>query len=180
MLVCGAGIAVEVGEVAEEAVARGWTVDVTATASALDIADVAALARISGRPVRTTYGYAPDGTRVSPVADALLVVPATFNTINKLALGIADTYPLSSVAEVIGRGVPTVVVPAVNSALASRAPYRRAVRSLRAEGVRFAADGFEGLDLLESVRRPKSAGSRRAGTPQRNPAVGDTGFPPTP
>ena len=33
---------------------------------------------------------------------------------NKLALGIADTYALSSVAEVIGRGVPTVVVPAVD------------------------------------------------------------------
>ncbi|MFI5491779.1 flavoprotein [Actinoplanes sp. NPDC051859] len=153
ILVCGAGNAAVVGDVIAEAVARGWTVDVTATASAVGLADVAALARLSGRPVRTTYEYAPDGRRVSPVADALLVVPATFNTINKLALGIADTYPLSSVAEVIGRGVPTVVVPAVNSALASRVPYQQAVRALQAEGVRFAVDGFAGLDLLAGVRK---------------------------
>jgi hypothetical protein len=66
----------------------------------------------------------------------LIVAPATFNTVNKLALGIADTYALSSVAEVIGRGVPTVVVPFVNAALASRAPFRRSVEMLRMEGVR--------------------------------------------
>ncbi|MFI7597474.1 flavoprotein [Actinoplanes sp. NPDC049681] len=159
ILVCGAGSAAAVAGVVEAAVARGWSVDITATANALTMIDAPALTRISGRPIRTTYGYAADGTRVSPVADALLAVPATFNTINKLALGIADTYPLSSVAEVIGRGVPVVVVPAVNAALAARAPYRRAVASLRDEGVLFAGDGFEALDLLEGVRRMENAGS---------------------
>lgn len=153
ILVCGAGSAGTVGEVVGAAVARGWSVDITATANAVAMIDAPALIRISGRPIRTTYEYAPDGTRVSPVADALLAVPATFNTISKLALGIADTYPLSSVAEVIGRGVPVVVVPAVNAALATRAPYQRAVASLREEGVLFAGDGIEGLDLLEGVRR---------------------------
>lgn len=86
--------------------------------------------------MRTVYKFAPDGSRVSPPADALIVAPATYNTINKLALGIADTYPLSSVAEAIGRGVPTVIVPAVNTALAARHPFQRAIASLRDEGVR--------------------------------------------
>ncbi|GLZ01269.1 hypothetical protein Acsp02_85200 [Actinoplanes sp. NBRC 103695] len=49
---------------------------------------------------------------------------------------IADTYPLTSVAELIGRGIPTVVVPFVNAALAARAPFQRALANLRAEGVR--------------------------------------------
>jgi hypothetical protein len=38
-------------------------------------------------------------------------------------------------AETTGLGVPTVVLPFVNTALASRVPFRRSVESLRAEGV---------------------------------------------
>jgi phosphopantothenoylcysteine synthetase/decarboxylase len=145
VVVCGGGPAGAVTRLVAAAGERGWAVDVTATQNALEFLDVAEIARISGKPVRTTYKFAPDGSRISPPADALIVAPATFNTINKLALGIADTYPLSSVAEVIGRGVPTVVVPSVNSALAARAPFRRSVESLRAEGVRVLlgpADGW--------------------------------------
>jgi phosphopantothenoylcysteine synthetase/decarboxylase len=152
ILVCGAGSAEQSPDLVRAAVAQGWTVDVTATANALVMIDADELERLSGRPVRTTYGYAPDGTRVSPKADALIVAPATFNTINKLALGIADTYPLSSVAEVIGRRVPMVVVPAVNAALASRAPYRKAVEALQEEGVLFAADGVTALERLRVLR----------------------------
>jgi hypothetical protein len=39
-------------------------------------------------------------------------------------------------AETTGLGIPVVVLPFVNTALAGRAPFRRAVESLRAEGVR--------------------------------------------
>ncbi|HET6479550.1 MAG TPA: flavoprotein [Actinoplanes sp.] len=144
---------------------RGWTVDVTATKNALEFIDPSQVARVSGRPIRTTYKFAPDGTRISPPADAMIVAPATFNTINKLAHGIADTYPLSSMADVIGRGVPTVLVPAVNEPLAARRPFRRALDELRAEGVRVLfgpGDGWlpgstepfpwiKALDLVEDV-----------------------------
>jgi phosphopantothenoylcysteine synthetase/decarboxylase len=145
VVVCGGGAAADVVRLVEAATARGWTVDVTATRTALEFVDAAEVARASGKPVRTTYKFAADGTRITPAADAVIVAPATFNTINKLALGIADTYALSSVADVIGRGVPTVVVPAVNEALAARRPFRRALDELRAEGVRVLfgpADGW--------------------------------------
>jgi phosphopantothenoylcysteine synthetase/decarboxylase len=148
VVVCGGGAAAGVGTLIVAAAGRGWAVDVTATQNALEFIDVAEVVRASGKPVRTTYKFAPDGRRISPPADALIVAPATFNTVNKLAAGIADTYALSSVAEVIGRGVPTVVVPAVNSALASRLPFRNAVQSLRSEGVRVLLgpeDGWEPL-----------------------------------
>jgi phosphopantothenoylcysteine synthetase/decarboxylase len=148
VVVCGGSVAAGVGRLIDEAVGRGWTVDVTATESALEFLDAGEVIRASGKPLRTTYKFAPDGTRISPPADALIVAPATFNTINKLACGIADTYPLSSVAEAIGRGVPTVIVPAVNTALASRRPFRRALEELRAERVRIlfgADDGWEPL-----------------------------------
>jgi phosphopantothenoylcysteine synthetase/decarboxylase len=136
VVVCGGGPAAGVVGLIKEATARGWSVDVTATESALAFFDASEVRRASGKPVRTTYKFAADGRRISPAADALIVAPATYNTINKLALGIADTYPLSSIAEVIGRGVPTVVVPAVNTALAARRPFRHALAELRAEGVR--------------------------------------------
>src|SRR3954452_23183643 len=131
-VVCGGGPAGEVIRLVTAAGERGWKVDVTATRNALEFLDVAEVARASGRPVRTTYKFAADGSRISPAADAMIVAPATFNTINKLALGIADTYALSSLADVIGRGVPTVVVPAVNEALAARRPFRKALDELRA------------------------------------------------
>ncbi len=61
-------------------------------------------------------------------------------------------------AETTGIGVPTIVLPFVNSALARRAPFRRSVESLRAEGVRIllGPGGFEphaprtGGDLIGS------------------------------
>ena len=136
VVVSGGRTATDVCRLIGAATGRGWTVDVTATRSALEFIDPAEVARACGKPVRTTYKFAADGTRISPRADAMIIAPATFNTINKLALGIADNYVLSSIADVIGRGVPTVVVPAVNEALANRRPFRHALDELRAEGVR--------------------------------------------
>jgi hypothetical protein len=66
----------------------------------------------------------------------IIVAPATYNTINKWAQGISDTYALGILAETTGMHVPVVVLPFVNSALAERAPFRRSVEDLRREGVR--------------------------------------------
>jgi hypothetical protein len=68
-------------------------------------------------------------------ADAIIVAPATYNTINKWAQGISDTYALGILAQTTALGVPIVVLPFVNSALAARAPFRRSIEELRREGV---------------------------------------------
>jgi hypothetical protein len=52
------------------------------------------------------------------MAPGFKVAPATYNTINKWAQGISDTYPLSVLAELIGLSVPTVVVPACRCCMA--------------------------------------------------------------
>jgi phosphopantothenoylcysteine synthetase/decarboxylase len=148
VVVCGCWAAAGVGRLIDAAVSRGWSVDVTATGNGLDFVDAEEIARASGKPVRITYTFAPDRSRTSPPADAMIVAPATYNTVNKLACGIADNYALSSMAQAIGRGVPTVIVPAVNTALAARLPFRRSVEDLRGEGVRVVfgpADGWEPL-----------------------------------
>jgi phosphopantothenoylcysteine synthetase/decarboxylase len=99
--------------------------------------DVPKLETLTGNPVRCQYGRpVADAVRELPAAEAFVVAPATYNTICKLALGISDTYALGVLAEAIGRRLPVAVLPFVNSALASRRPFVRAVESLRAEGVR--------------------------------------------
>jgi phosphopantothenoylcysteine synthetase/decarboxylase len=133
VIVTAGAPATEAATLAELAVAGGWDVHVIASPSALDFIDAAAIEAVTGHPVRT--GYRKPGEPRSPMPDAIVVAPATFNTINKWALGITDTYALGVLAEATGMGTPIVVLPFVNSALASRAPFREAVRSLRSEGV---------------------------------------------
>ncbi|NUP00176.1 MAG: flavoprotein [Nonomuraea sp.] len=134
VVVCAAGPAGDVGRLVGLAQAEGWTVQIVATPSALDFVDVSELERQTGRPVRSRYRkpYEPR----PPRADAIIVAPATYNTINKFAAGIADTYALGLLAEAPGLGIPVVVLPFVNSALAARAPFLRSVEELRSEGVR--------------------------------------------
>ena len=81
---------------------------------------------MTGSPVRSQYRK-PGEPRSRP-ADAIIVAPATYNTINKWAQGISDTYALGILAETTALGVPIVVLPFVNSALAARAPFRRSIR----------------------------------------------------
>jgi hypothetical protein len=134
VVVCGAGPATAIGTFIKLARERGWTVQVIATPAALEFFDAATIEAQSGNPVRSQYRK--PGEPRSGIADAIIVAPATYNTINKWAQGISDTYALGILAETTGIGVPIVVLPFVNSALASRPPFRRSVNALRAEGVR--------------------------------------------
>lgn len=137
IVVCGAGPASRVGQLVELAQGRGWTVGIIATPAAVPFLDVAFLEQLTGNPVRSEYRAPGEArTRSLPDADAFLIAPATYNTICKLALGVSDTYALGVLAEAIGRGVPVVILPFVNQALAARKPFVAAVESLRDEGVR--------------------------------------------
>lgn len=134
VIVCGAGPASEVGRLVKLAQQRGWGVQVIATPAALAFLDAGALEALAGSPVRSAY-RSPDEPR-SLKADAVIVAPATYNTINKCAQGISDTYALGLLAEAVSFPIPVVVVPFVNTALAGRLPFRRSVGQLRDEGVR--------------------------------------------
>jgi phosphopantothenoylcysteine synthetase/decarboxylase len=143
VVVCGAGPAAEVGQLVKLAHERGWAVQVVATPAALAFLDNAAIEAQTGGSVRSQYRNQGE-PRPRP-ADAIIVAPATYNTINKWAQGISDTYALGVLAETTALSVPIVVLPFVNSALAVRAPFRRSVEDLRREGVRILTgpDGVE-------------------------------------
>jgi hypothetical protein len=156
VIVCGAGPATAIGTFVGLAQERGWAVQVIATPCALDFFDQAAIEKATGSPVRSQYSK--PGAPRSEIPDAIIVASATYNTINKWALGISDTYALGVLAETTALDVPVVVLPFVNTALASRPPFRRSVEALRAEGVRIllGPGGFEphpprtGADLIGS------------------------------
>jgi hypothetical protein len=140
-----------------DARARGWDPYLIATPAALDFLDVRELEAQTGHPVRSEYRKPgnTDGGRSLPKADAVIVAPATYNTINKWANGISDNFALGILAEAVGLRIPVVVLPFVNSALASHPAFQRSVALLRDAGI----DVIHGPGRLEA-HAPGTGGSK--------------------
>jgi phosphopantothenoylcysteine synthetase/decarboxylase len=137
LIICGAGPAMHAVRFVEAAHAAGWDCHIIATPTGATFADLDALEAASGHPVITEHRKPGTPRRSRPTADAIVIAPATANTICKLAAGIADTYALDVASEHIGLGIPTVIVPFANSALTARAPHRHATAALIEERVTF-------------------------------------------
>ncbi|MEH0551897.1 flavoprotein [Streptomyces sp. B21-101] len=137
VVVCAAGVASGVDVLITAALERRWRVGVIATPSAMNgFFDAAAVEAQTGLPVRSAWRR-PADPRPFPQPDAVVVAPATFNTLNKWAAGIADTLALGTLCEAVGLGVPIGVLPCVNETLAGHPAYRESLARLRATGVRF-------------------------------------------
>lgn len=159
--------------------ARGWQVAVTLTPTAaiwLEASgELAELERATGFPVRYQPRL-PSEVSPHPAPDCIAVVPASSNTVAKLALGIADNQALTSTCEAIGLGtVPVVVFPRINAAHARQPAWSSHIDGLRRVGVHLvmgdavwplheprSADGKQLpwdaiLDLIEKADAPRSA-----------------------
>ncbi|MGW6865350.1 flavoprotein [Streptomyces sp. NPDC054901] len=134
IVVCAAGIADEVGKLIASAQDRQWDVGVIATPHALPFLDVPEIETQTGLQIRSAW-RSPGDDRPLPPADAIVVAPATFNTINKWAAGFADNLALAVLCEAHGMGIATAALPYVNSALAAHPAYRRSLVDLREMGV---------------------------------------------
>jgi phosphopantothenoylcysteine synthetase/decarboxylase len=132
-IVCGSPVARDVGTLVGLAQRDGWEVCVIATPDGRKFVDVAALAQQTGHPVRSVYKQ-PGEPDLLPMADAIVVAPATVNTINKWAAGITDTLPLGLLIEGQGRGLPIVALPFTNSAMAAHPSFLSSLQTLRAWG----------------------------------------------
>jgi phosphopantothenoylcysteine synthetase/decarboxylase len=148
LVVCAAPPAQAIGELMALLQERGWTVCVIATPRAAGWLDSASLAKRTGYPVRHDYKQ-PDDPDVLPLADAIAVVPATFNTINKWVAGISDTFALGLLNEAIGLKLPIIVVPYAKPSLAAHPAFERNLGTLDAWGVTV---------LANEVIRPEIAG----------------------
>jgi phosphopantothenoylcysteine synthetase/decarboxylase len=94
----------------------GFDVDLVATENGLGWVDLDEVAVKTGALLRQAGQPAATAPRV-PLPDAVVVCPATFNTLNKVALGIADTRAHSFLAECFGARLPMVFVPMINERL---------------------------------------------------------------
>jgi phosphopantothenoylcysteine decarboxylase len=134
VLVCGSPMARDVGILVDLAQQDGWEVCVITTPDGRKFVDAAALQKKTGHPVRTYYKN-PGDPDVLPIATAMIVAPATVNTVNKWAAGITDTLVLGLLVEGYGYGVPTAVVPYTNKIMARHPTLAESLAKLRAWGV---------------------------------------------
>jgi phosphopantothenoylcysteine synthetase/decarboxylase len=134
VLACGSPAARAVGRLVALARRDGWDVCLVASPDGRKFIDVPALVAQTGHPVRSTYKN-PGDLDVLPEPHGIVVAPATTNTINKFAAGIADTLPLGLLVEGLGKGLPIVAMPYTNAAMAAHPAFVRNVELLREWGV---------------------------------------------
>jgi len=146
-------------ELVEPFLAAGWQVAITLTPTAAtwlrDSGEIDTLEQITGFRVRSE-ARGPAENSPHPRVSCYAIVPASANTVAKLALGIADNQALTTVGEAIGtHGMPIVMFPRVNAAHARHPAWNRHVESLRLAGV----DLVYGDDVWP-LHEPRSAPSR--------------------
>src|ERR1700720_3201261 len=86
------------------------------------------LADVEG--VQVVESYFDLAIRPQPPHGVVLFAPCSFNSLNKLAHGIADNLALSVVAEAIGRGTPVIVGPSLNAPLLNHPEAQASLRTL--------------------------------------------------
>jgi phosphopantothenoylcysteine synthetase/decarboxylase len=89
-----------------------------------DLADVAG--------AQVVESYFDLAIRPRPPRGVVLFAPCSFNSLNKLAHGIADNLALSVVAEAIGRRTPVIVGPSLNQPLLDHPVAQASLKTLRA------------------------------------------------
>lgn len=102
-----------------------------------------------------------------PPYGIVLVAPCTFNSLNKLANGIADTLALSIVSEAIGRQTPIVVAVSVNPPLYAHPRTNTSIETLESWGIDVVLpaeeNGWTTLAANEDItRRVLAVRTRRA------------------
>lgn len=91
------------------------------------------LADVSGAQV--VESYFDMAIRPRPPRGVVLFAPCSFNSLNKLAHGIADNLGLSVVAEAIGRRTPVIVGPSLNAPLLAHPQAQASLKTLPSWGV---------------------------------------------
>lgn len=124
IVVCGAPLASRAREVLAAATERGWDASLAITGSAL-----------AWLPDEAPDRSRPPKQPRPPRPDAVLVLPLTFNTANKWALGLADNRPLGLLCEALGADKPIVAVPMVNESLWSHPRWPDTLHVLTKAGV---------------------------------------------
>lgn len=137
LISCAAPPAQQLTSLVEKLQQAGWNTCVILTPAASRWVDAGVLTKLTGNLVRINF-RGPCDPEFAPRGDAVLVAPATFNTINKCAAGASDNLALGLMNEAIGRHIRMAIVPWVNDALAAHPAYEHSLTRLASAGVRIA------------------------------------------
>ena len=109
------------------------------------------LADVEG--VQVVQSYFDLAIRPRPPRGVVLFAPCSFNSLNKLAHGVADSLALSVVAEAIGRATPVIVGPSLNAPLLNHPEAQSSLKRLPIWGVTIVppVDDGEGPRLAPSA-----------------------------
>ncbi len=119
----------------------GWEVHPVAAPDAADTIDPDDLADLTGHPVQTD----DDAPAPLPPAEAYAVAPASFDLVNRWAYGFNDYLALRLLNEATSIGLPVLVVPVPDPALARHPAFLDNLDRLRHWGVVVTAP-VEGAD----------------------------------
>jgi phosphopantothenoylcysteine decarboxylase/phosphopantothenate--cysteine ligase len=131
-------------EAVSRLVQRGHRVRAVATSAALRFIGPSTLEGLTGAPVLSDLfapGAALEHITLTRWADVAIVCPATANTLNRLAAGLADDLP-GALFLAHDRAKPWLVAPAMNPAMWSHPATTAAVAKLAGWGVRFVPVGL--------------------------------------
>jgi phosphopantothenoylcysteine synthetase/decarboxylase len=131
---CGSPVAQLVPELVMQAQSTDWKVCVITTPHGVRFLDISLLEHLTGYPVRSQYKH-PNEPDIFPQPTALIAFPATFNTLNKWALGITDTLAVGLLCEYTGLKKLMIAVPVTGEGLGAHPALQRSVRLLRRYGV---------------------------------------------
>lgn len=112
-IITGAPKAKYAERIIRELISEGARVFTIPTKAGLDFMDVEKLKLIQGNIVRDDWN---NKIRL-PKEDAVLIAPCTFNTLNSIAAGLANSYPLCLIASAVGKNIPIFIAPAMNKSL---------------------------------------------------------------
>lgn len=142
LIVSGATTARRAPALAAALASHAETILAVLTPNATRVVSPRELALVPG--VRVVESYFDAAILPRPPDGVVLVAPCSFNSLNKLAGGIADSLALSVAAEAIGRGSPVIVAASLNDPLWAHPITRESIARLRSWG----------LIVIDPVPRP--------------------------
>ncbi|GAC1360901.1 MAG: flavoprotein [Ktedonobacteraceae bacterium] len=133
IVVCAARSAQDIQELVVLARNAGWDVRVLATPNAAAFIDQPLLQDLTNHAVELYSS--PDSYLCSCTPAAVVVVPATFNTLKKWARGEADTFALQLLSRWDVSTIPILAVPRASKELAQEPAFFPSLALLKQRGV---------------------------------------------
>lgn len=132
--VTGGIAAIEMPKLARQLRRYSAKIRAVMTPSAEKVISLLAMEWGTGNPVVTELSGKSEHLALE---DLLVIAPATLNTINKIANGIADNSLTTTAASAMGRGIPVIMAAAMHESLYNNPMLKENIAKLEHYGVKF-------------------------------------------